>query len=292
MDYKELSRNLISTEAYWQVNKAIAKITDNDTAILLADLISKEKYFENKGQMNGDYFFNTVENIEQDTNIKKDKQRMCLNKLEKLGIVETKMLTVPRKRHYKINHEKLFLALSEANKIYSERKIRPLMSDNNDDCKTEKTTTINKNKINENKLNKNKDYIKGTLSNDKTHTIRYNSKEEFLNRTNYAEETDKYKYKVCDYIYSYFQDKLSCNHYTLNNEQLEKVREGVDFILQTVEKYQQLEDLLERYFNLERHYYSIQDFTNLNTLSYLLSKTGICEISERFDSDGKWEGVV
>lgn len=290
MDYKELSRNLISTEAYWQVNKAIAKITDNDTAILLADLISKEKYFENKGQMNGEYFFNTVENIEQDTNIKKDKQRMCLTKLEKLGVVETKMLTVPRKRHYKINHGKLFLALSEANKIYSERKIRPLMSDNNDDCKTEKTTTINKNKINENKLNKNKDYIKGALSNEKTPNIRYKSKEEFLNRTNYAEDTSKYK--ICDYIYDYFYSKINTNHYKLDNEQFEKVREGIDLILQTVEKYPQLEDLLERYFNLDRQYYSIQDFTNLNTLSYLLSKTGICEIAERFDKNGKFEGVV
>lgn len=133
-------------------------------------------------------------------------------------------------------------------------------------------------------------YIKGALSNEKTPAIRYNSKEEFLNRTNYAEDTSKYK--VCDYIYSYFQDKLSCNHYTLNNEQLEKVREGIDLILQTVEKYPQLNYLLEIYFNLDRQYYSIQDFTNLNTLSYLLSKTGICEISDRFDSDGKFEGVV
>ena len=132
--------------------------------------------------------------------------------------------------------------------------------------------------------------IKGAFSNEKTLSIRYKSKEEFLNRTNYAEDTSQYK--VCDYIYNYFYSKINTNHYKLDNEQFEKVREGIDLILQTVEKYPQLEELLERYFNLQRKYYSIQDFTNLNTLSYLLSITGIAEIPERFDKDGKFEGIV
>jgi len=98
--------------------------------------------------------------------------------------------------------------------------------------------------------------IKGAFSNEKTLSIRYKSKEEFLNRTNYAEETSKYK--VCDYIYNYFYSKINTNHYKLDNEQFVKVREGIDLILQTVEKYPQLEELLERYFNLQRKYYSIQ----------------------------------
>ena len=178
MDYKNLSRNLLSKEAFWQVNKAIAKYTDNDTAILLADLISKEEYFENKGQMNGAYFFNTVENIKEDTNISKDRQRLCLKKLTGLGIIETKMLLIPRKRHYKINHEKLFLVLSEANKIYSERKTRRLESVNYDNCITQNTTTNNKNKDNKNKLNKNKININESFNND-LH-VRYNSKDEFI----------------------------------------------------------------------------------------------------------------
>lgn len=290
MDYKELSRNLISTEAYWQVNKAIAKITDNDTAILLADLISKEKYFETKEQMNGEYFFNTVENIEQDTNIKKDKQRLCLSKLEKLGIIETKMLTVPRKRHYKINHEKLFLTLSEANKIYSERKSRQLMGENNDDLMTEKTTTINKNKYNENKLNKNKLNIKGVLSNDKTHNIRYESKEQFLN--DLKPKLNSNEYKVLNCIYNYFHNKLNCNHYKLDNEQIEKINLGVDLILENITTLSQLDILLKNYFYLERQYYSIQDFTNLNTLAYLMSITEIAQITERFDADGKFQGII
>ncbi len=290
MDYKELSRNLISTEAYWQVNKAIAKITDNDTAILLADLISKEKYFENKGQMNGDYFFNTVENIEQDTNIKKDKQRMCLTKLENLGIVETKMITIPRKRHYKINHEKLFLALSEANKIYSERKIRPLVDDYNDDCTTENTTTINKNKYNENKLNKNKFNIKGSFKKQNELDIRYKSKDDFLKDINL--NTDSNIYKISELIYRNFMAQLGCNHYKLNKEQKEKMIDGLKLIDELTEDWEQVRKIINQYFRLERAYYTIQDLTNHNTLAYLFSLTGIAEITERFDSDGKWQGII
>ena len=290
MDYKELSRNLISTEAYWQVNKAIAKITDNDTAILLADLISKEKYFENKGQMNGDYFFNTVENIEQDTNIKKDKQRMCLTKLENLGIVETKMITIPRKRHYKINHEILFNVLSEANKIYSERKSRPLMSEKYDDCTTENTTTINKNKYNENKLNKNKFNIKGSFKKQNELDIRYKSKDDFLKDINL--NTDSNIYKISELIYRNFMGQLGCNHYKLNKEQKEKMIDGLKLIDELTEDWEQVRKIINQYFRLERSYYTIQDLTNHNTLAYLFSLTGIAEITERFDSDGKWQGII
>ena len=97
---------------------------------------------------------------------------------------------------------------------------------------------------------------------------------------------------MCDYIYEYFYNSINCNHYKLDKEQIEKVKEGIQLIIETVEKYPQLEELLEKYFNLERAYYSIQDFTNLNTLSYLLSITGIAEIPERFDKDGNFRGVI
>ena len=132
--------------------------------------------------------------------------------------------------------------------------------------------------------------IKGALKKQNALDVRYKSKEEFLKDTEY--NIDSSKYKVCDYIYEYFYNSINCNHYKLDKEQIEKVKEGIQLIIETVEKYPQLEELLEKYFNLERAYYSIQDFTNLNTLSYLLSITGIEEIPERFDKDGNFRGVI
>ena len=94
-------------------------------------------------------------------------------------------------------------------------------------------------------------------------------------------------------IYKEFADKIKCEHYRLNEEQIEKVREGIDLILSKIQTWSQLDILLKNYFYLERQYYSIQDFTNLNTLAYLLSKTGIEEIPERFDKkDGNFRGVI
>jgi hypothetical protein len=161
VNYKHLSRNVISSGAYWQVNKQIARLTDNDTAILLADLISKESYFEGKGQLNNGFFFNTVENIQEDTNIKKDKQLKCLKKLENIGFITVKIFGIPRKRNFKINHEIIFNALGNGD--YSsempttdELENRRLVSGNIDDCSSEKSTTINKNKDNKNKINNNK----------------------------------------------------------------------------------------------------------------------------------------
>lgn len=283
MDFKTLSRNLISENAYWQVNKAIAKITDNDTAILLADLISKEMYFENKGQMNGDYFFNTVENIEQDTNIKKDKQRLCLSKLEKLGIVETKMMTIPRKRHYKINHEKLFNVLSEANKIYSERKSRPLMSEKNDDCTTENTPTINKNKYNKNKLNENKNNIKGTSNEALT---RYKDINEFLNDIRNFKHNEN-TLEIASMIYDKFKS-FGINHYKLNEEQIKNTIRGIGFIDDVCNTWDYVDHIINYYFSLERNYYSIQDLTNVNTLGFIMGKLELLG-AERFNIEGKFE---
>ena len=289
MDYKELSRNLISTEAYWQVNKAIAKITDNDTAILLADLISKEKYFENKGQMNGDYFFNTVENIEQDTNIKKYKQRMCLIKLENLGIVETKMITIPRKRHYKINHEKLFLALSEANKIYSERKNRPLMSDNNNDCKTENTTTINKNKFNKNKSNNNKD-ITSVLKKTPSKQSKYLNTTDFINDFSHIKENLKRQILVA--YYNSFVEVHKTQHFKLTAEEIEETTTKLDEFYRltnqlNVEDYTQV-DLINKYINYffnNGKTHSIHRFFNHSTILYVLVQLNILN-TEGFEVDG------
>ena len=133
--------------------------------------------------------------------------------------------------------------------------------------------------------------IKGSFKKQNELDVRYKSKDEFLNSLNYSLESNEFR--ISEMIYKEFTDKIKCEHYRLNEEQIEKVMEGIQLILKNITKWLQLEDLLERYFDLERQYYSIQDFTNLNTLAYLLSITGIAEIPERFDKkDGNFRGVI
>ena len=113
MNYKQLNRNLMAAGAFWMVNKAFAKHTSLETAILLSDLVAKEIYFEAKGQLTAEgFFFNTAENIESDTTIKRDKQKDCIDELEKLELIETCLIGLPRRKHFKINHQAISLFFS------------------------------------------------------------------------------------------------------------------------------------------------------------------------------------
>lgn len=104
MDIKILN-DIIGTEAYWQVNKKIARFfKDNNTAVLLSDLISKQNYFLDRGETIQDgYFYNTSENIENDCNISYHKQKVCMKQLTDAGFLETLRTGLPAKLHFKIN---------------------------------------------------------------------------------------------------------------------------------------------------------------------------------------------
>jgi hypothetical protein len=113
MDYKKISRQL-NGDGFWVVNKKIAKNFGIECAVLLADLISKEKYFEEKNMLTNDgYFFNTVENIYEDTSIQKKKQSKLFNILKQSKFIDISYRDIPKKRYFKINHMEIVEFLSK-----------------------------------------------------------------------------------------------------------------------------------------------------------------------------------
>ena len=62
-------KHLLSSSAYIVVNKILSKRVGLKASVLLADLISKENYFENRGEIKDGFFFNTSKNIERDTTL-------------------------------------------------------------------------------------------------------------------------------------------------------------------------------------------------------------------------------
>ena len=77
-------------------------------ALLIADLMSKEKYFETRNELDDDgYFFNTRENIEKDTTLSSYQQLKAIKKLQKMKILHVKMVGLPRRACYKIDHNQL-----------------------------------------------------------------------------------------------------------------------------------------------------------------------------------------
>jgi DNA-binding PadR family transcriptional regulator len=104
-------KHLLSSSAFIVLNKNLAKQIGLKAAILLSDLISKEEYFIERGMTDG-WFFNTEDNIEDDTTLNSYHQRKCLKILKKEGLIEVKRKGIPAKQYYKINEEQVLQILN------------------------------------------------------------------------------------------------------------------------------------------------------------------------------------
>ena len=125
-------KQLLSSSAFLIVNKQLAKQVGLKGAVLLADLISKEEYFIANGMTDG-WFFNTAKNIEKDTCLTSHQQRKAIKNLKDLGILETKVVGIPAKQHFKIIENKLLSYFNTSCEESAELVVK-------------KTQTINKNK--------------------------------------------------------------------------------------------------------------------------------------------------
>ena len=132
-------KHLLSSSAFLIVNKQLAKQVGLKGAVLLADLISKEEYFIANGMTDG-WFFNTAKNIEDDTCLTSHQQRKAIKNLKELGIIETKVVGIPAKQHFKIIENKLLSYFNTSCEETAKLVVK-------------KTQTINKNK--EIKINNN-----------------------------------------------------------------------------------------------------------------------------------------
>lgn len=156
---------IIGSDAHWQVNKKIAiHFKSNDTALLLADFISKQTYFEIKDQLTDDgFFYNTMEDIEQSTNITRHGQEQAIKALKNEGFLIMKRKGMPAKRYFKVNKEIIIAFLlnktnsllnfsnqvceNSANK-YAENQQSCMQEISKHDCEN---SAINNNKENNNK---------------------------------------------------------------------------------------------------------------------------------------------
>ena len=160
-------KHLLSSSAFLIVNKQLAKQVGLKGAVLLADLISKEEYFISKGMTDG-WFFNTAKNIESDTSLTSHQQRKAIKNLKDLGIIETKVVGIPAKQHFKIIENKLLSYFNTS----CEESVKQVVK---------KTQTINKNN------NKN---------NNNNITIR---KLNFVNQVSLLDYDVTLKKEFCDY---------------------------------------------------------------------------------------------
>ena len=95
--------DLLRSDGSIVVNKRLAHAVGLDAAIMFSELISRQKYFADKGQLTKDgFFFNTVEDIEEATTLSKYQQSKAIKKLVELQLIKHKNQGLPQKRYFKI----------------------------------------------------------------------------------------------------------------------------------------------------------------------------------------------
>ena len=154
-------KQLLSSSAFLIVNKRLAKQVGLKGAVLLADLISKEEYFIANGMTDG-WFFNTAKNIEDDTCLTSHQQRKAIKSLKDLGIIETKVVGIPAKQHFKIIENKLLSYFNTSCEESAKLVVKKTQTINNNN---------NKNNNNNNISNRRNEFVFEVLSFDYDESI-------------------------------------------------------------------------------------------------------------------------
>lgn len=145
--------DIIATSSYITLNKSIIKLLGLEEAVILGELASEFKYWEEKGQIEDGWFYSTVENIEKNTSLSDFKQRKAIKSLKEKNIIEIKIRGIPAKRYIKINEEQVFELLN--NKFFNNLRTSTEKIEEQDIEKLKRNNNI----INKNKNENNNNYI-------------------------------------------------------------------------------------------------------------------------------------
>ena len=198
-------KHLLSSSAFLIVNKQLAKQVGLKGAVLLADLISKEEYFIANGMTDG-WFFNTAKNIEEDTCLTSHQQRKAIKNLKDLGIIETKVVGIPAKQHFKIIENKLLSYFNTSCEESAKLVVK-------------KTQTINKN----NNKNNNNNNISNRRNEFVFEVLSFDYDESILNGfIDYWTEPNKSNTKMKYELNKTWSTKLRLNTWANNQKKWDK----------------------------------------------------------------------
>ena len=203
-------KHLLSSSAFLIVNKQLAKQVGLKGAVLLADLISKEEYFISNGMTDG-WFFNTAKNIEEDTCLTSHQQRKAIKNLKELGIIETKVVGIPAKQHFKIIENKLLSYFNTSCEESAKLVVK-------------KTQTINKNNNN----NNNKNNISNRRDKFVFEVLTFDYEECILNGfIDYWTEPNKSNTKMKFELNKTWSTKLRLNTWANNQKKWDKPKSNI-----------------------------------------------------------------
>ncbi|MFA5431933.1 MAG: hypothetical protein WDA59_08050 [Methanofastidiosum sp.] len=123
----EIILELLRADGSIVINKKLVKTIGLQAAILYSELLSKYLYFQSNNSLDKDgYFYNSVDNIKNDTTLSKFQQGKAIAKLVKLGLIEYDVRGLPATRYFKITENNNIIKLLSAKKEMDTKMARNL----------------------------------------------------------------------------------------------------------------------------------------------------------------------
>lgn len=103
--------DLLAAGNYITVNRSLIKAFGLEGAVLIGELASEAKYWNDRNMLENGWFYSTVENVEDAIGLSGYQQRKAIASLTDAGVVEVKQKGIPKKRHIRINFVSLLKLL-------------------------------------------------------------------------------------------------------------------------------------------------------------------------------------
>ncbi len=100
--------NILANNSFIVVNKTLMKTIGLHEAIVLGELSAQMLYWEKEKMLEDGFFYSTRENIEEQTMLSAYSQRIALNNLIRLNLLEIKQKGMPLRTWYSINEQNLY----------------------------------------------------------------------------------------------------------------------------------------------------------------------------------------
>lgn len=111
--------SLLDSNGFIKLNKSLTHYLGLHTTIFLAEIISEHEYWRKMNRLDEQgFFYSTVENVWEETGLKRDIQMKSIARLKSLGILEVERLGSKRMRHFRIDEQKLTSILIEAQEFH------------------------------------------------------------------------------------------------------------------------------------------------------------------------------
>lgn len=106
-EYWSLGIDFLATGNYIAVNRSLIKVFGLEGAVLIGELASEAKYWNDRDKLEDGWFFSTIENVEEATGLSGYQQRKALSELTSAGVIETAQKGIPKKRYIRIHFMEL-----------------------------------------------------------------------------------------------------------------------------------------------------------------------------------------